>query len=240
MNLTLHSLSIISGRASAAAEERRYVRSKAGRVKSALSFTIPSAVVIASLACFAGAAGGGTPALAATPPPSPPPITAPQLTAQPMPAGTSLPTPSATLPPAPLSTEAPSRTPTPPPASRKGIEGVWEVQIQHIAAPTDYAHFQLQQQGDALTGTYLDQSKKKYPLVGTVDGQDVRLIVSLPNGTTLLLQGRLDGTTDMVGMLTDASGQTPFTASYRAKAKWIENVNPSPGGIGQPGSYTPP
>ncbi len=156
-----------------------------------------------------------------------------------MPAGTSLPTPSATLAPAPLTTSAPHKTPAPPPNGRKGIEGVWEVQIQHITG-TDYAHFQLRQQGEALTGVYLDPGKKKYPLVGTVDGQDVRLIVSLPNGTSLLLEGRLDGTTDMVGMLTDTSGQTPFTASYRAKAKWIENVNPTPGGISQPGSYTPP
>ena len=156
-----------------------------------------------------------------------------------MPAGTSLPTPSATLAPAPLTNAAPSKTPTPPPASRKGIEGVWEVQIQPIPRAGVRA-LSLQQQGDALTGVYLDAGKKKYPLVGTVDGQDVRLIVSLSNGTTLLLEGRLDGTTDMVGMLTDASGQTPFTASYRAKAKWIENINPSPGGIGQPGSYTPP
>jgi hypothetical protein len=158
---------------------------------------------------------------------------------QPMPAGTSLPTPSATLAPGPL-TSTPSKTPTPPPTTRKGIEGVWEVQIQHIAMATEYAHFQLQQQGDALTGVYLDAGKKKYPLVGTVEGQDVRLIVSMSNGTTLLLEGRLDGTSDMVGMLTDTAGQTPFTASYRAKAKWIENVNPAPGGIGQPGSYTPP
>ncbi len=62
----------------------------------------------------------------------------------------------------------------------------------------------------------------------------------MPNGTTLLLEGKLDGTTDMVGMLTMPDGQLPFTASYRAKEKWIENVNPSPGGISQPGGYTPP
>jgi hypothetical protein len=54
------------------------------------------------------------------------------------------------------------------------------------------------------------------------------------------MEGKLDGTTDMVGMLTAAGGQLPFTASYRAKEKWIENVNPSPGGVSQPGAYTPP
>ncbi len=64
--------------------------------------------------------------------------------------------------------------------------------------------------------------------------------MTLPNGTTLLLEGKLDGTTDMVGMLTSTDGQVPFTAAYREKEKWIENVNPSPGGIPQPGGYTPP
>ena len=62
----------------------------------------------------------------------------------------------------------------------------------------------------------------------------------MPNGTTLLLEGKLDGTTDMIGMLTLPSGEVPFTAAYRAKAKWIDNVNPSPGGIPSQGGYTPP
>jgi hypothetical protein len=113
------------------------------------------------------------------------------------------------------------------------------VQIQHTNT-TDYTHFKLTQEGDALTGTYLDAAGKKYPLAGSVDGQAVRLIVTMPNGTTMLLEGRLDGTTDMVGELTTPSGQVPFTAAYRAKTKFIDNVNPSPGGISQPGSYTPP
>jgi hypothetical protein len=130
-------------------------------------------------------------------------------------------------------------TPTPPPNARKGLDGVWEVQIQHPNA-TDYTHFRLTQEGDALTGTYLDTAGKKYPLAGSVDGQAVRLIVTMPNGTTMLLEGRLDGTTDMVGELTTPGGQLPFTAAYRAKTKFLDNVNPSPGGIPQPGSYTPP
>jgi hypothetical protein len=76
--------------------------------------------------------------------------------------------------------------------------------------------------------------------VGTVDGQSIRLIVTMPNGTTILMEGKLDGTTDMVGMLTMPDSQLPFTASYRAKSKWIDNVNPSPGGIPSQGGYTPP
>ena len=127
----------------------------------------------------------------------------------------------------------------PPPPPRKGIDGVWEVEIQHPTS-TDYTHFSIAQQGDAITGTYLDAKGKKYPVAGSVDGESVRLIVTMPNGTTLLLEGKLDGTSDMIGMLTTPDGQVPFTAAYRAKQSWIENVNPSPGGISQPGSYTPP
>ena len=60
------------------------------------------------------------------------------------------------------------------------------------------------------------------------------MLVSMPDGTTILLEGRLDGTTDMIGMMTTAKEQVPFTAGYRPKEKWIENVNPSPGGVGLP------
>jgi hypothetical protein len=63
----------------------------------------------------------------------------------------------------------------------------------------------------------------------------------MPNGTTILMEARLDGTTDMIGMVTLSDAQVPFTAAYRAKEKWIENVSPSAGGIpSSNGSYTPP
>jgi hypothetical protein len=154
-----------------------------------------------------------------------------------VPAATNYALPATTPAPAPAHVKP---SPTPPPNARKGLDGVWEVEIQHPNL-TDYTHFRLTQQGDALTGTYLDAHNKRYPLSGTVDGQDVRLIVTMPNGTTILMEGKLDGTTDMVGMLTMPNGQVPFTASYRAKEKWIENVNPSPGGIpSSSGGYTPP
>jgi hypothetical protein len=201
------------------------------------SFIAVSAAGIAATAVlFVGAPATRLVAVAATPPPTPPPIDTP---GTPLPNATVFPPPAVTpsaSPPSVLKTKA---TPTPPPNPRKGLDGVWEVQIQHPNS-TDYTHFKLTQQGDALTGTYLDAHGKRYPLSGSVDGQAIRLIVSMPNGTTLLLEGKLDGTTDMIGMLTMPDGQLPFTASYRAKEKWIENVNPSPGGISQPGPYTPP
>lgn len=201
---------------------------------SSFFLAIAGGVIAAGLLAFGCPPGRGV-AAAATPPPTPPPITAP---ATPMPNPSMLPTPSATFTPAPAA--VPKRTPSPPPNARKGLEGVWEVQIQHPTG-TDYTHFRLTQDGDTLTGTYLDAHGKRYPLAGSVDGQAVRLIVTMPNGTTMLLEGKLDGTTDMVGMLTMPDGQLPFTAAYRAKEKWIENVNPSPGGIpNQGGGYTPP
>lgn len=205
----------------------------------------PSLFVLVLAALLGGAALIATPgarltAVAATPPPSPPPIdNTPVATPEPytpsMP-DVSMPTPSATFAP-PAGASKP--TPSPRPNARKGLDGVWEVQIQHPTG-TDYTHFKLQQQGDALTGTYLDSKNKSYPLAGSLEGSDVRLIVTMPDGTTLLLEGKLDGTTDMIGMLTTPNGQVPFTAAYRAKEKWIENVNPSPGGIPSQGGYTPP
>ena len=154
---------------------------------------------------------------------------APDETPLPLPSGFAVPSAYGTARPG----GSPSPTPTPPKDNRKGIEGVWEVQIQRTNKTT-YTHFQLAQTGATLSGVYLDGSGKKYPLAGSVDNGTVRLIVSMPDGTTLLLEGRLDGTTDMIGMLTTPQEQVPFTAAYRPKEKWIENVNPSPGGIGQP------
>ena len=62
---------------------------------------------------------------------------------------------------APLSSgrHARRRRPARRPNARKGLDGVWEVQIQHPNG-TDYTHFKLTQQGDALTGTYLDSRGK--------------------------------------------------------------------------------
>lgn len=201
---------------------------KAALVKPQVSFvaTVP---LCASAFAVAATLASLRPAAAAPAPPTPPP-TPPALSAPPFPEASPLPSPN------------PSETasPTPPPDARKGIEGVWEVQIQR-PAQTNYTHLKIAQTGNALTGTYLDNNGKKYPLAGSVDGQAVRLIVTKPDGTTMLLEGRLDGTTDMIGVLTTDKEQVPFTAAYRAKEKWIENVNASPGGLGGPsGGYTPP
>jgi hypothetical protein len=207
------------------------------------SFFAAAAAPSALLAALFFTAGPPSvhPAVAATAPPTPPPIGTPGNPAQPPINTPATPGPAASVINMPGVTPPPAGKPTPAPPvnARKGIEGVWEVQIQHTNT-TDYTHLLLTEQGDALSGTYVDARGKKYPLAGSLEGQAVRLIVTMPNGTTLMLEGKLDGTNDMVGMLTSSDGQLPFTAAYRAKEKWIENVNPSPGGIPSQGGYTPP
>ena len=182
----------------------------------------------------------GLPALAAPPPP-PPPLTAPTPSASPSaspsaaapsPAPTDTPLINPFGPPAKSSPKpAVSATPTPPPDNRTGIEGVWEVQIQR-GDKTEYTHFALKQTQTALTGLYLDARGKKFPLSGSIDDQTVRVVVSLPDGTTQLFTGKLTGTTDMLGMLATAKENIPFTAAYRPKEKWIDNINAQPGGLG--------
>jgi hypothetical protein len=214
------------------------------------SFGIAAATL--ALACYAGA-NGAAPATAATAPPTPPPIAAP------LPSPTygpdSIPLVGASSTPIPIpsgfglpgtSTPKPgSATPSPPPNPRNGLEGVWEMVIQRSSQP-EYVHFQLKQAGTNLTGSYLDKGGKSYPLTGTVDGQHFRMIVTLPNGTSALLEGRLDGMSDMVGKITTPQEEEYFTASWRPKEKWIENINASPGGLGgggqggTGGGYGPP
>ena len=64
-----------------------------------------------------------------------------------------------------------------------------------------YTHFRLEQKGNVLTGQYLDESGKEYPLAGSVDGKTVRVVVSLPNGKALVFNGTQDAGSDMVGTL---------------------------------------
>lgn len=186
-------------------------------------------------------------AAAATPPPTPPALPtftpAPDFT-QPPATPTPIPAPGA-LPPSPapasisipLGRHRPTATPAPPKDLRKGLEGVWEVQIQSPAIATAiYTHFKLKQDHNALTGVYLDNNGKQFALAGSVDGKTVRVVVSLADGSTLVFNGTVDGTTDMLGTMTDAKGKTLyFTAGYRAKENFLDNLSPAPslgGGLG--------
>lgn len=182
----------------------------------------------------------------ATPPPAPP-LPSAQATYAPTPAPTPL------LPPGALPSPAGSNasinvggkkaaaTPAPPKdvdGNRVGISGVWEVAIQRPDGVV-YTHFKLTQTGTVLTGTYLDTNGKKYPLSGTIDGKSVKVIVTLPGSPPLLFNGSQDGGTDMVGTLDSTKDVVGFTAAYRPKYKWIDNLTPGTGGMGNPGGGIP-
>jgi hypothetical protein len=157
---------------------------------------------------------------AATPPPPPP-----------VPAASATPAVQTTL-----SAPKPKGTATPAPpkdeeANRIGISGVWEVAIQQPDKVV-YTHFKLQQKGTVLTGQYLDADGKKFPLTGSIDGKNVRVVVSLPNGTALIFNGTEDGGLDMMGTLDTTKDVVGFTAAYRPKYKWIDNLTPGGTGMG--------
>jgi len=129
-------------------------------------------------------------------------------------------------------------TPKPPPPRRIGISGVWEIQIQY-PNKTIYAHFSMHQHGDALEGTYLSPAGKKARLAGSVSGENMVVVVTLPDGKVMRFESQLNGTTDMVGMLTKADGKrVVFTASYRPKEKFFDSLSPVPGGLGGVGTGT--
>lgn len=111
---------------------------------------------------------------------------------------------------------------------------MWEVAIQE---PNNvvYTHFKLDQKGTTLTGQYLDASGKKFPLTGSIDGKTVRVVVSLPNGSALVFNGTEDGGLDMVGTIDTSNDIIGFTAAYRPKYKWIDNLTPGAGGMGGSG-----
>jgi cytochrome c5 len=133
----------------------------------------------------------------------------------------------------------PHASPSPPIPQRVGIEGVWELAIQR-GADTTYTHLQLRQQQNALTGIYIDASNKHVPAIGIVDGTSVRIVVTYPDGSTVVLQGTLDGTSDMIGLMTTATGQVPFSGDYRPKESFFDNVNEQPGGLSNPFPSPPP
>lgn len=207
--------------------------------KPFLLFITAIALAVASLAV---PARNGAAAAAATPPPSPPPLQ----TAAPVPQFTSAPglpmTPQSQQTPDPASSGEPNifATPSPPPNARQGIDGVWEVQIQR-GTQVEYTHFKIKQTDNAITGTYLDQTNKQFPLAGSLDGKDVRIIVTLKDGSSLTFAATLDGTTDMLGLLTTPKDSVPFTAAYRPKEDFLENINAGPAMGGQGGQgITPP
>ena len=179
-------------------------------------------VAAAALAIGLAQNAHGVAAAQNTPQPTPTPLLPPGALPSTPPATVTVPIPGAKA----------TATPAPPKdvdEKRVGISGVWEVEIQQPSGQTIYTHFKLNQSGTNLTGQYLDTSGKKYPLAGSVDGKEVHVVVSMPDGTALVFAGTVDTNTDMEGTLSSAKDLVGFTAAYRPKYKWIDNLSPSPG-----------
>jgi len=130
----------------------------------------------------------------------------------------------------------PATAPSAPPEDgRKGLDGVWEVAIQTPDGETNYDHFKLTQKGSVLTGIYLDNqhNNKKYPVAGSIDAKTLHLVVTKDDGTTITLSAQVEGTSDMVGLMQQGSNQVAFTAAYRPKYRFLDDVAPGiPGGLG--------
>ena len=208
------------------------------------------AVAAVAVACGVGAPGARHAVEAATAPPSPPPITSTPQIGPTAPGAGTLPNPSGSRGQIniPLNPGGASPSPSPPADDRKGLDGVWEVVIQHPDADPTYDHFSLKQKGNTLTGIFLDNehNMKKYPVAGSVDGKTVHLVVTKDDGSTLVFNGSVDGTTDMIGLMTVGTQSIAFTAAYRPKEKFIDSISPVPGGLGGigggsgGGGYNPP
>jgi hypothetical protein len=155
----------------------------------------------------------------------------PQASATVSPTPTASPTSTFALP-----TPKTSATPAPPKDTdekRVGISGVWEVQIQQ-SANTVYTHFKIDENGSALIGQYLDTNGKRYPIAGSLNGKDVHLVVNMSDGTALVFDGTVEGGMDMAGTITTSKDIVGFTAAYRPKYKWLDNLSPNPGLPGTP------
>ncbi len=198
--------------------------------------------VFAAFACAALIAPFGIARAQNVAPPIPPASATahPQATPTPIQAPGALPTPATNNATVTIGPKGNAKaTPAPPKTeedNRVGVTGVWEIAIQQPEGVV-YTHFKIVQKGTALTGQYLDDKGKKFPLSGTIDGKNVRVVVALADGTALIFSGQQDAFTDMVGTLSTSKDLIGFTAAYRPKYKWIDNI--SPGGIGGLGNGNP-
>lgn len=192
-----------------------------------LFFVLATAVLVAAAAPLPMRAVASAMATPPPPPPLPPRNPVPGSPTAPPPNVTTVPV-GATPSPAPPKDESDP--------NRVGISGVWEVQIQRPDATT-YAHFKLTQNGSVLSGVYLDQDNKPFPLAGSIDTatHGVRIVVSMPGGNSIVFAANEDNATDMLGGMTTAKENVAFTAAYRPKYKFLDNINPSAGGLGSPG-----
>ena len=140
--------------------------------------------------------------------------------------------------PNPDASNAPQAQATPASPAYSTLDGMWEIQRQ-FPNRTAYSHLRLAQKGDALSGDWLLEGKN-YPVTGTYDGHNIKLVATLPDGDATFAGYVLDGA-NMVGQLLPTAkslgDSSAFTATHRGKSH-IE-FNTSPASQFMPGPTTP-
>jgi hypothetical protein len=125
---------------------------------------------------------------------------------KPSPTGTAAAQPS----PAPSASASDAATPS----AYSSLDGTWEVQVQN-GSQTTYSHFKLRQSGQDVAGTWVVDRAHSNPLTGSYDGRLFKFTAAETAGP-VTFSGYADGSSEMVGLLTRASGAAmPFTASHR-------------------------
>ncbi len=120
----------------------------------------------------------------------------------------------------PAGTPSPEASDTPAPPQFKTLDGVWEIELQPIGRRlATYQHFDIVQNGTAITGTWLHQPHNtKTPITGSFDGRLIQ-INATTGGATVTFSGYVENMGDMVGMqhLTAGDSGIAFTAQHRRK-----------------------
>lgn len=142
--------------------------------------------------------------------------------------------PSPTPKPVPSASEVPTPAPPGPPTK---LEGIWEVQMQR-GAETTYSHFRFNQNsaqsgpaGDALAGIWRTTDGKVYPITGSYDGKNFKVVVTLADKSLVQFAGYVDSPSDMVGMAEFGKESVPFTAAHRNKVRLLDSIGPGLPGI---------
>jgi hypothetical protein len=107
-------------------------------------------------------------------------------------------------------------TDVPASAAAAGITGTWEVTLHTPDAGDIPATYVLKQDGEKISGTY-HGLRGPGDITGTIKGNDVVLIVTVPGQRTGRLSGKLMSATKMSGTVTgwSSNGSMPWSAEKK-------------------------
>lgn len=96
---------------------------------------------------------------------------------------------------------------------------------------TTYTHFKLAQDANGLSGIWRDSDGKVYPISGSYDGKNFRVVVTREDKSVISFAGYVDTPTDMVGLADFGKETIPFTAAHREKVRFLDSVGPGLPGV---------